>query len=80
MATEIVLYVTPMCGPCEQVKSYLTALGVEFDVVDVMMDEEAGELLDSKGIRSAPALRVGEEIVAGAALVPDRIDALLGIG
>lgn len=80
MATEIVLYVTPMCGPCEQVKTYLTALGVEFDVVDVLMDEEAGELLDSKGIRSAPALRVGEEIVAGAALVPDRIDALLGIG
>ena len=80
MATEIVLYVTPMCGPCEQVKTYLTALGVEFDVVDVMMDEEAGELLDSRGIRSAPALRVGEEVVAGAALVPDRIDALLGIG
>ncbi|MEM9682057.1 MAG: glutaredoxin family protein [Pseudomonadota bacterium] len=80
MATDIVLYVTPMCGPCEQVKSYLTALGVEFDVIDVMMDEEAGELLDSKGIRSAPALRVGEEIVAGASLVPDRIDALLGIG
>ena len=80
MAIDIVLYTMPMCGPCEQVKSYLTALGVEFDVVDVMMDEDAGELLASKGIRSAPALRVGEEIVAGAALVPDRIDALLGIG
>ena len=53
MAKKVVLYTTPMCVPCEQVKAYLTALGVDFEVVDVMADEEAAELLDSKGIRSA---------------------------
>ena len=79
MAKEVVLYVTPMCGPCDQVKTYLTALGVDFEVVDVMMDEAAGELLESKGIRSAPALRVDDEIAAGATLVPDRIDEMLGL-
>ena len=79
MADRIVLYTTPMCGPCEQVKAYLTALGVAFEVVDVMMDEEAAELLDSNGIRSAPALAVGAKIVAGAALSTDRIDELLGL-
>jgi len=79
MADKVVLYTTPMCGPCEQVKAYLTALGVDFDVVDVMMDEEAADLLDSKGIRSAPALAVGDKIVAGAALNTEKIDELLGL-
>ena len=79
MTEKVVLYTTPMCGPCEQVKKYLTAHGVDFEVVDVMMDEEAADLLDSKGIRSAPALAVGDKIVAGAALSTERIDALLGL-
>jgi len=80
MAKKVVLYTTPMCGPCEQVKAYLEALEVEFEVIDVMMNEDAADLLDSKGIRSAPALSVGDEFAAGAALVPDRIDQMLGIG
>lgn len=79
MHGKVVLYTTPMCGPCEQVKNYLQALGVEFTVIDVMADEEAADLLESKGIRSAPALGVGEEIVAGPALSPEGIDALLGL-
>jgi glutaredoxin len=79
MAEKVVLYTTPMCGPCEQVKAYLTALEVEFEVIDVMMDEDAADLLDSKGIRSAPALSVGERFAAGAALVPEKIDEMLGI-
>jgi glutaredoxin len=79
MTEKVVLYTTPMCGPCEQVKQYLTALGVDFEVVDAMMDEEAADLLDSKGIRSAPALAVGDKIVAGAALSTEAIDALLGL-
>jgi len=79
MAKKVVLYTTPMCVPCEQVKAYLTALGVDFEVIDVMMDEEAADLLDSKGIRSAPALAVGDAIVAGAGLNTDKIDEMLGI-
>lgn len=79
MHGEVILYTTPMCGPCEQVKNYLDALGVAFTVIDVMMDEEAADLLASKGIRAAPALGVGDEIVAGPALNPEAIDALLGL-
>jgi adenosylhomocysteine nucleosidase len=79
MTKKVVLYTTPMCGPCEQVKNYLTALGVEFEVIDVMMDEEAADLLDSKGIRSAPALAVGDAFAAGAALNTDKIDEMLGL-
>jgi glutaredoxin len=79
MHGKVVLYTTPMCGPCEQVKHYLEALGVEFTVIDVMMDEAAASLLESKGIRSAPALGIGEEIIAGPTLDPAGIDALLGL-
>ena len=79
MSGKVVLYTTPMCGPCEQVKTYLQALGVEFTVIDVMMDEEAADLLESKGIRSAPALGVGGQVIAGPALNPEGIDALLGL-
>lgn len=79
MNRKVVLYTTPMCGPCEQVKDYLRARGIEFTVVDVLMDEDAAELLDSKGVRSAPALGVDDEIIAGAALTPEKIDALLGL-
>jgi len=79
MHGKVVLYTTPMCGPCEQVKHYLEALGVEFSVIDVMMDEDAADLLAGKGIRAAPALAVGDEIVAGPALSPEAIDRMLGI-
>jgi glutaredoxin len=79
MHGKVVLYTTPMCGPCEHVKHYLEALGVEFTVIDVMMDEAAASLLESKGIRSAPALGIGEEIIAGPTLDPAGIDALLGL-
>ena len=77
MARKVVLYVTPMCGPCDQIKAYLSGRGVEFSVVDVMMDEDAADLLDSKGIRSAPALAVDDVIVAGSALTPDQIEKML---
>ena len=77
MARKIVLYVTPMCGPCEQIKAYLSGRGFDFTVVDVMMDEDAADLLDRKGIRSAPALAVDDEIVAGASLTPDQIEKML---
>ena len=79
MSQKVVLYTTPMCGPCEQVKEYLRMHEVSFSVVDLLMDEGAAELLESKGIRSAPALGVDDEIIAGAALNPDKIDEMLGL-
>ena len=32
---------------------------------DVMMDEEAGEVLESRNIRSTPVLQVGDQFVVG---------------
>ena len=79
MGTEVVLYVTPLCAPCERLKAYLRSRGVAFAVKDLMMDEEAAEFLESRNIRSSPVLRVGDDILAGVTLNTEKIDALLGL-
>lgn len=79
MAEKVIVYSTPLCPPCEQLKKYLTSRNVEFIVKDLMMDEAAADLMASHNIRSAPALQVGDEILSGQELKPERIDALLGI-
>lgn len=45
---------------------------------DVLADEAAAELLESRGIYATPVLRVGDEFVVG--FQPDRIEALLRRG
>ena len=37
---DVVIYSTPFCVPCEQLKRYLDAHGVSFTTRDLMMDEE----------------------------------------
>lgn len=75
---EIIIYSTPLCAPCEQLKRHLKARGVDFIVKDLMMDEEAAELLEGKNIRSVPALGIDGEVYAGNQLAPEKLDALLG--
>lgn len=75
MEAKVTVFSTPLCAPCERLKQYLRARGVGFVVRDVMVDEEAAELLESRGIRSTPALMVDDEILIG--FEPERIDELL---
>ncbi len=74
---EVIVYSTPLCEPCEQLKSYLRERGVEFRVRDLLMDEEAAEALEQHNIWSAPAISVGDEFLEG--FDQQRVDALLGI-
>ena len=76
---QVIVYVTPLCSPCERLKAYLRSRDVTFRVKDLMMDEDAAERLESHNIRGAPALEVDGEIVAGPALDKARIDAMLGL-
>lgn len=79
MPQEVIVYSTPLCPPCERLKKYLAARGVEFRVRDLMMDEAAAELMGSRNIRTSPALQVGDEFLSGGDLTPERIDGLLGL-
>ena len=45
MADNVIVYSTPLCAPCEQVKAYLRRHGVDFVVKDLLMDEDAAERL-----------------------------------
>jgi len=76
---DIVLYVTPLCAPCDRLKAYLRSREIAFEIKDLMMDEEAAEFLESRNIRSSPVLRVGDDILAGQSLNTEKIDALLGL-
>jgi glutaredoxin 3 len=75
MPKKVVVFSSPLCAPCERLKDYLRSKGVQFTVRDVMMDEEAGEFLESRGIRSTPVLAVDDELVVG--FQRDRVDTLI---
>jgi len=72
---DVIVYSTPLCTPCERLKRHLRGKGVDFKVVDIMMDEDAGAFLESRGIRSTPVLSVDGELLVG--FDPVRIDQLL---
>lgn len=61
----LTVFSSPLCGPCERMKAWLTERDYTFTVRDVMMDEEAGELLESRDIRTTPALQVDGDFIIG---------------
>jgi glutaredoxin-like protein NrdH len=76
---DVVVYTSPFCAPCDQLKRFLRAEGVAFRVRDLLMDEDAQERLDEARIRSTPALEVDGRLYAGDSLTPERVKALLGL-
>ena len=76
---EVIVYTTPFCVPCEQLKHYLDSQGVPFTTLDLMMDEDAQDKIDDAGIRSTPILEVDGELYAGEALAPEKIRTLLDL-
>jgi glutaredoxin len=77
--TTVTVYSTPLCQPCEQLKSYLRDQGVEFTVKDLMMDEDAADFIDDHNIRTSPVLRIDDKLLHGADLDPAKINAALGL-
>jgi len=78
-ARDVIVYTSPMCAPCEQLKRFLTASGVTYRVRDLLMDEDAQDRLDEARIRSTPALEVDGRIYAGDALTQEKVRELLGL-
>lgn len=76
MAQSVTVFTTPLCGPCEALKRALKSRGVDFQIVDLLMDEEAAERLEEHGIRSAPALDVDGKLYAGIELSDEKLNAL----
>lgn len=77
--SDVTVYSTPLCKPCEQLKAYLRDRGVEFTAKDLMMDEDAADFIEDQNIRTSPVLQVGDKLLHGADLERDKIDAALGL-
>ena len=76
---KLVVYSSPLCAPCEALKRLLASEGLDFEVRDVMVDEDAARLLESRGIRTTPVLGIDDRYYAGDDLAPDRLVALLDL-
>ncbi|OBA30278.1 glutaredoxin-like protein NrdH [Gordonia sp. 852002-51296_SCH5728562-b] len=70
----ITVYAKPACGPCHATKRALDKAGLDYDVVDISIDDEARDYVTSLGYSSAPVVVAGDEHWSG--FRPDRVKAL----
>lgn len=74
--TDVVIYTTPTCGYCKQVKGHLRDRGVEFMEHDVSVDQEKrAEMVELSGQMGVPVTTIGDGLVVG--FSKRRIDELL---
>jgi glutaredoxin 3 len=74
--SEVVVYTTPTCGYCHQVKDYLAQRDVPYREVDVAADPQAAaEMVNLSGQRGVPVVLIDGQVVVG--FNRPRIDQLL---
>jgi glutaredoxin 3 len=74
--SEVVVYTTPTCGYCHQVKQYLAQRQVPFREIDVAADAQAAnEMVNLSGQRGVPVVVIDGQVVVG--FNTTRIDQLL---
>lgn len=76
---NFVVYTTALCAPCDGLKNYLSANGIRFKIRDLMMDGEAAEFIESKGIRSAPVLQIDDDLYYGSDLNKENLARILAL-
>ena len=63
---SVVVYTTPTCGFCHQVKAYLNQRGVPFAEYDVSRDRQAAaEMVRLSGQRGVPVVLIDGQVVVG---------------
>jgi glutaredoxin-like YruB-family protein len=63
---SVVLYTTPTCGYCHQLKAYLRQRGVPFTEHDVSRDQRAAaEMVQLSGQRGVPVAVIDGQVVVG---------------
>ena len=76
---KFTVYTTALCAPCDGLKNYLSANGIAFATRDLMMDEEAADFIETKGIRSSPVLQIDDTLFYGADLNKENLDRVLNL-
>lgn len=70
----ITLYTKPACVQCTATKRALDKAGLEYNMVDISLDDDARDYVMAMGHLQAPVVVAGEENWSG--FRPDRIRAL----
>ena len=63
---SVVVYTTPTCGFCHQVKAYLNQRGVPFTEHDVSRDPQAAaEMVRLSGQQGVPVVLIDGQVIVG---------------
>lgn len=63
---KVIVYSTPQCHHCREIKAFLQAQHVTFDEIDLTTNKEARDLLIEKtGHIGAPVVQIGDEFIFG---------------
>jgi len=71
---SITLYTKPACVQCNATKKALDRAGLEYDMVDISMDDESRDYVMALGYVQAPVVEANGEHWSG--FRPDRIKSL----
>jgi len=71
----ITVYTKPSCVQCDATKRLLTKLNLEFDTVDITEDQDAFDMIISKGFKAAPVVNADGDWWAG--FNPEKINGLV---
>jgi ribonucleotide reductase alpha subunit/glutaredoxin len=58
---EVVVYGKPNCPFCDKAKNILKSKGIDFQYIDISVDEKSFEFIRSKGFRTVPQIFVNGE-------------------
>ena len=70
----ITVYTKPACVQCNATKKALDKAGLEYELVDISLDDEARDYVMALGHLQAPVVVAGEDHWSG--FLPDRIRSL----
>lgn len=76
---KIKVYSKSMCAPCNMTKRTLTRNNVDFEEINIEMNEDAMSYVKSKGHKAAPVVEVWDGDIlseAWSGLHPDKLNSL----
>jgi methionine-S-sulfoxide reductase len=63
---KAIVYSTPRCHNCHEIKEFLKAKNIAFDEIDLSTSAQArNEIIEKTGRISAPIVRIGDEFIFG---------------
>lgn len=74
---NITIYTMPKCEACERTKMWLDEQGFGFNEVDITEDEEAMELVKSRGYNQAPVVSINQFEDSWSGFRQDKLNSLL---